>query len=184
MVSATAVRRSGPAAVQSGQRLRRRLHRSGPRLPRTAVPDRRGLPLHDVATVAEAGIDACRWRLASGGWSPRMTAGRTPGSTPKGCSCTAAEVRCTTARSPRIAVRSGRHPAAGPRCGTVLTVGSRRGSRRGRAGNRRGEGHRRAGRAGQQRVSRELSPQPSRQGLGADRHPSAALVGPRWSSVC
>ncbi len=92
------------AAVQPGQRLRRRLHRRRPRLPRAAVlPRDRACRCTTSGTSREAEHRrAGHSARASGRWSPSPTARRMRGSTPTASSCTAREARCTTARPPAV----------------------------------------------------------------------------------
>lgn len=56
-----------------------------------------GLPMHDIQTVKEGGIDALS--LPAGDWRLviRDDGGRTRGSTPTASNCIGVEVRCTTA---------------------------------------------------------------------------------------
>ena len=98
-----------------------------------------GLPLHDVRTVGEAGIDALDLgpgRVGAGHQARRhavrVDQRRRRRRPPQG------QLVVRQHHRRRVAVPARRHAAAGARRGAVLTGGARGGGRRGRAGDRRG----------------------------------------------
>ena len=108
-----------------------------------------GLPLHDIRTVGEPGIDALN--LAPGEWalvtkpdgSPYAWINADGVELHRSGSVAVRQHHCR-----RLAVPAGRHAAAGARCGAVLAGRTRGGRRRRPPGDRRREGRRRAGGAG------------------------------------
>ena len=136
-----------PAAVEPGQRLRRRVRRRRPRLSRAcSSATRPGFRCTTFGRVAEAEIDGLT--LGPDDWVLVIKPDGTPfgwinadGVTlhRKGSSLYDSTVRR------RIAVPARRHAAAGARRGVVVAVRAGRGGRRRRPAHRRGAGRRRAG---------------------------------------
>ena len=152
-----------------------------------------GLPLHDVRTVGEPGIDSMVLDPGEWPWSPNPTAPRTRGSTPAASNSTERKFVVRQQHCRWFVVPAERHAASGARRRTVLACRTGGGGRRGRPGDRRGEGRRRAGGAGgaahvfpgrRRGLSRELPPHASRRRLGVDGDPTCGCPWCRWCSGC